>query len=38
MKVQSLIQKDDPALADDVARSREVIWGVLADKTKFSLI
>jgi len=38
MKVQSLIQKDDPALADDVARSREVIWGVLADKSKFSAI
>ncbi len=38
MKVQSLIQKDDPALADDVARSREAIWGVLADKSKFTLI
>jgi hypothetical protein len=38
MKVQSLIQKDDPALADDVARSREVIWGVLADKSKFTSI
>jgi len=38
MKVQSLIQKDDPTLADDVARSREVIWSVLADKSKFALI
>ena len=38
MKVQSLIQKDDPALADDVARSLEAIWGVLADKGKFALI
>jgi hypothetical protein len=38
MKVQSLIQKDDPALADDVARSREVIWAVLADKSKFTAI
>ena len=38
MKVQSLIQKDDPALADDVARSREAIWGVLADKNKFTSI
>jgi hypothetical protein len=38
MKVQSLIQKDDPALADDIARSHEVIWGVLADKSKFTLI
>jgi hypothetical protein len=38
MKVQSLIQKDDPALAADVAQSREAIWGVLADKNKFALI
>ncbi len=38
MKVQSLIQKDDPTLADDVARSREVIWSVLADKRKFATI
>ncbi len=38
MKVLSLLQKDDPALADDVARSREAIWGVLADKNKFALI
>jgi hypothetical protein len=38
MKVQSLIQKDDPVLADDVTRSREAIWGVLADKSKFTLI
>jgi hypothetical protein len=38
MKVQSLIQKDDPALADDIARSHEAIWGVLADKSKFTLI
>jgi len=38
MKVQSLIQKDDPSLAADVARSREAIWAVLADKTQFALI
>lgn len=38
MKVQSLIQDGDPALADDVAQSREAIWGVLADKNKFALI
>lgn len=38
MKVQSLIQRDDPALAGDVARSREAIWSVLADKTSFALI
>ena len=38
MKVLSLLQEDDPALADDVARSREGIWSVLADKNKFTLI
>jgi len=38
MKVQSLIQKDDPGLAADVARSLEAIWGVLADKGQFALI
>lgn len=38
MKVLSLLQKDDPALADDVARSRDVIWGVLSDKNKFTSI
>ena len=38
MKVQSLVQNDDPLLAGDVARSRETIWGVLADKTSFATI
>jgi hypothetical protein len=38
MKVQSLLQKDEPVLAEDVARSREVIWGMLADKGKFTTI
>jgi hypothetical protein len=38
MKVQSLIQADDPALASDVASSREAIWGVLADRNKFTSI
>jgi hypothetical protein len=38
MKVLSLLQKDDPALAHDVSRSREAIWGVLADKSSFALI
>lgn len=38
MKVQSLVQKNDPLLASDVARSRETIWGVLADKTSFASI
>ena len=38
MKVQSLIQKDDPSLASDVDTSREAIWGMLAGKNKFALI
>ncbi|MGZ5582526.1 MAG: hypothetical protein ACXWF2_05390 [Usitatibacter sp.] len=38
MKVLSLLQNDDPALANDIARSREVIWGILSDKTKFTQI
>jgi hypothetical protein len=38
MKVQSLIQTADPSLASDVASSREAIWGVLADKNKFTSI
>jgi hypothetical protein len=38
LKVQALIQKDDPTLAADVIRSREVIWSVLVDKSKFALI
>ena len=38
MKVQSLIQDDDPTLAADVTRSREAIWSVLADKDAFTSI
>ena len=38
MKVLSLLQNDDPRLADDIARSRETIWSVLADKARFSTI
>jgi hypothetical protein len=38
MKVLSLLQNDDPALANEIARSREAIWGILSDKTKFTQI
>lgn len=38
MKVLSLLQNDDPALANEIARSREVIWGILSDKNKFTQI
>ena len=38
MKVLSLLQNDDPRLADEIARSREAIWGVLTDKVRFSTI
>lgn len=38
MKVLSLLQNDDPALATEIARSREAIWGILADKNKFATI
>jgi len=38
MKVLSLLQDDDPALANEIARSREALWGILSDKTKFTQI
>jgi hypothetical protein len=38
MKVLALLQNDDPPLAQDIARSREAIWGILADKARFSTI
>jgi hypothetical protein len=38
MKVLSLLQDDDPALANEIARSREVLWSILSDKTKFTQI
>lgn len=38
MKVLSLLQNDDPTLASEIARSRESIWGILADKNKFATI
>lgn len=36
MKVMSLLQDKDTALAGDINASREAIWGVLADRDKFS--
>jgi len=36
MKVLSLLQDKDPALAHDVNVSRDAIWSVLADKQKFA--
>ena len=36
MKVLSLLQDSDKALASEINASREAIWGVLADRQKFS--
>jgi hypothetical protein len=36
MKVLSLLQDRDPALAHDVSASREAIWGVLTDPRKLA--
>ena len=36
MKVLSLVQDRDRALADDINASREAIWGVLADRDKLA--
>ena len=38
MKVLSLLQDRDTALARDINASRDAIWGVLADRDKFSKI
>ena len=38
MKVQSLLQNDDPPLARDVSASRQQIWEILADPAKFASI
>jgi len=38
MKVLSLLQDSDPALAQTIGSSREAIWGVLSDPTKFAAI
>jgi hypothetical protein len=38
MKVVSLLQNGDPALASAVLSSREAIWDVLTDPKKFASI
>jgi hypothetical protein len=36
LKVLSVLQDGDPALAAMISASREAIWGILADPVKFS--
>ena len=36
LKVLSLLQDTDPALARDIVASREAIWSILADRNKFN--
>jgi hypothetical protein len=36
LKVLSLLQDKDPALARDIDASREGLWNLLADPTKFA--
>ena len=36
LKVLSLLQDSDPALASDIIASREAIWGILSDPKKFA--
>ena len=38
LKVLSLLQDSDPALASAIVASREAIWGILADPKKFATI
>ncbi len=38
LKVLSLLQDSDPALASAIVASREAIWGILADPGKFAAI
>ena len=38
LKVLSLLQDGDPALAAAIVASREAIWAVLADPAKFATI
>ena len=38
LKVLSLVQDKDPALAQSISNSREAIWGMLADRDKFNSI
>jgi len=35
LKVLSLLQDGDPALARDISSSREDLWGILIDPEKF---
>jgi len=36
MKVLTLLQDGDPALAREISASREALWSILADRSKFS--
>ena len=38
LKVLSLLQDGDPALAAAIVASREAIWGLLSDPAKFATI
>jgi hypothetical protein len=38
MKVLSLLQDKDQKLASEIVASREVIWALLADRTKFATL
>ncbi len=38
LKVLSLLQDSDPALASAIASSREAIWGILSDPAKFATV
>jgi hypothetical protein len=38
LKVLTLLQDDDPALASAIVASREAIWGILADPKKFATV
>jgi hypothetical protein len=38
LKVLSLLQDSDPSLATAIAGSREAIWGILSDPSKFATI
>jgi hypothetical protein len=38
LKVLSLLQDSDPALASAIVASREAIWGILSDPAKFATI
>jgi hypothetical protein len=38
LKVLSLLQDSDPALASAIVASREAIWGILSDPVKFATV